>query len=205
MAINSSANIRSNIDTSVTDSTSSKRTFVKSFNNGALYSFTNGEGTGNINNGAFLSGSIKSGESVNFDMRALVEEGFGTTSTYKFSRLGAFNVFNASHASGADIRIRATGDGATSSDPGAGSNAWTNLFGEHATSSGDIRIAPYGTFQANDPYNTIEVTDTNRWVALYADGARGPNVTGICSGMGGSGVGCWDYILTVVGVTGGSP
>ena len=24
-------------------------------------------------------------------------------------------------------------------------------------------------------------------------------------GMGGSGVGCWDYILTVVGVTGGSP
>ena len=93
MAINSTANIRSNIDTSVSDTTSSKRTFVKSFNNGSLYSFTQGEGTGNINNGAFLSGSIKSGESVNFDMRALVEEGFGTVPRLINSiDLGAFNV-----------------------------------------------------------------------------------------------------------------
>ena len=201
MAITSSANLRSSIDTTVTDNSDTKRTFVKSFNNGYLYSFTQGLGTGNINNGAFISGSIASGESVSFDMRALVEEGFGTTSTYTFNRLGAFNVYNMSHASGADLWIRATGAGATASNPGGGSNAWTNLFGDHADSSGDLRIKPYGTFQINDPYNTVKVTDTNRYVSLFADGSQ---VTGICSGLGGSGgaVGCWDYVLTVVGLTG---
>ena len=70
MAITSSANLRSSIDTTVTDNSDTKRTFVKSFNNGYLYSFTQGLGTGNINNGAFISGSIASGESVSFDMRA---------------------------------------------------------------------------------------------------------------------------------------
>ena len=201
MAITSSANLRSSIDTTVTDNSDTKRTFVKSFNNGYLYSFTQGLCTGNINNGAFISGSIASGESVSFDMRALVEEGFGTTSTYTINRLGAFNVYNMSHASGADLWIRATGAGATASNPGGGSNAWTNLFGDHADSSGDLRIKPYGTFQINDPYNTVKVTDTNRYVSLFADGSQ---VTGICSGLEGSGgaVGCWDYVLTVVGVTG---
>jgi hypothetical protein len=201
MAISSSANLRSSIDTSVTDNTDNKRTFVKSFNNGFLYSYTQGVGTGNINNGVFISGSIASGESVFFDMRSLVEEGFGTTSTYTFDRLGAFNIYNMSHASGADLWVRATGVGATASNPGGGSNAWTNLFGDQSTSSGDLRIKPYSTFQVNDPYNTLAVTDTNRYVSLFADGSQ---VTGICSGLDGSGgaAGCWEYILTAVGVTG---
>ena len=59
MAITSSANLRSSIDTTVTDNSDTKRTFVKSFNNGYLYSLTQGLGTGNINNGDFID-KIKS-------------------------------------------------------------------------------------------------------------------------------------------------
>ena len=80
MAINSNANLQSKIDVSITETTDTPaqgtRTAVRSFDNGYLYSFTSGEGTGNINAGVFLAGSILSGESVSFDLRAIQEESF---------------------------------------------------------------------------------------------------------------------------------
>ena len=204
MALNSSANIQSKIDVTVTDSTSTKRTYVKNFNNGYLYSYTQGIESGNMNAGVFISGSIPSGESINFDMRALVEESFGTSSTYQFASLGALNLYNMSHVSGANLKLRATGVGATASNPGGGSNAFTNLFGPHATSSGDINITPYGTFQVNDPDNDIKVTNTNRYLGLFADGSSADYLGG-CSGAipGGPGAaGCWEYVITIAGITG---
>ena len=208
MAINSNANLQSKIDVSITETTDTPaqgtRTAVRSFDNGYLYSFTSGEGTGNINAGVFLAGSILSGESVSFDLRAIQEESFGTASTYTFTTLGAININNTSIISGANIKVRTTGAGATAADPGGGSNGWVNLWGGGPASGADLLLRPYATFPASDPYNALHVSDTNRYLSLFADGSLA-HASGGCSGQvaGGPGTdGCWTYNLTIVGVTG---
>ena len=207
MAINSTANLQSKIDVTITKNTNTlvlgSKTAVKSFNNGYTFSFTSGVGTGNINCGLFLNGSVASGESISFDLRSIQEESFGAISTYKFVSLGAINFTNTSCASGANLKLRTTGAGATATNPGGGSNGFSNLLNTGPAQTGDLMLRPQCSIQFTDPYNTIKVTDTNRYVSLFADGGGTPGsheaVTGICFDNPD---GCWSWNMTLVGVTG---
>ena len=87
---------------------------------------------------------------------------------------------------------------------GGGSIGGANLWGGGPSSGADLLLRPYATFQASDPYNALHVSDTNRYLSLFADGSLA-HASGGCSGQvaGGPGTdGCWTYNLTIVGVTG---
>lgn len=122
-------------------------------------SLSSGSGSLQINYGVISSGTLPSGGSVVFDLRALDKRVFGTTSTIQFSKVKSITVENRETSYGADMAIHATG-----------SNAFTEPWNN---GSGNQLIKPYAAWQYSDPISGSVVDSSNRYFTLQDAGGTG--------------------------------
>lgn len=144
--------------------------------------FTNGDGTGQINMGSAISGNLPSGGVTSYDFTSFPKAVFGSSINLDFSSgikgITVVNNYNIPTGSGgipmavADlpyINVNATG-----------SNAFTELFNGE---SGNIKINPQGSWTFVDFVGRFP-TASNKLVHLVDSGSGVP------------------YEITIIGVTG---
>jgi hypothetical protein len=139
----------------------------ESASNGFGFSMVSGTGVsaapGNFfDSYAKYTGVIQSGDTIQLNFSGLTHELIDdTTESRVFSHINGFTFANNGTGSGDVLLVRATG-----------TDAFTNILNGE---SGNLKINPYGTFQAIDYYGSTKVTGSNRLLHIVNTGS----VTGI--------------------------